>query len=377
MRSNSKIRTNQILRQIHKNTSLYISFLLIMKEDFTLNFFFYLISYFFRFIGISILTGSFIIDPIKISTNKVLSDIARYITSYQLIKLFEINNKQYVIISLIIFGIFLIQNLFYLIKIIQNKNSETKEEMSSYKIQIFLDHIIFLFFPFILEFSIFIYYIEFLPNKFIIKKTESDILNIITAVLNTITIIGVNFHSLLHIISINQPGSEEDVPIKYRYSAKKFWVIFLMQNFILLEAVPLYLEKTALKTFRIIIFILIGLIFLGLFFSSLKNFNYPTKINKFVELCSYFCFFSVIGEILFTFLNYDVTSYLTLFFINVGKIMIAFYFEYIANIINIHKLLNVAKEELFKINEEKITDIDIYDVFLYNSTFIKIVKNGS
>ena len=376
MRTNSKIRTSQILRQIHKNTSVYISFLLIMKEDFTLNLFFYLISYFFRFIGIFILTGSFIIDPIKISTNKVLSDIARYITSYQLIKLFEINNKQYIIISLIIFGIFLIQNLFYLIKIIQNKNSETKEEMSSYKIQIFLDHIIFLFFPFILEFSIFIYYIELLPNKFIIKKTENDILNIITAVLNTITILGINFHGLLHVISINQPGIEEDVPIKYRYSTKKFWVIFLMQNFILLEAVPLYLEKTALKTFRIIIFILIGLIFLGLFFSSLRNFNYPTKINKFVELCSYFCFFSVIGEILFTFLNYDVTSYLTLFFINVGKIIIAFYFEYIANIINIHKLLNVAKEELFKINEEKITDIDIYDVFLYIQHLLKLLKMG-
>jgi hypothetical protein len=33
--------------------------------------------------------------------------------------------------------------------------------------------------------------------------------------------------------------------------------------------------------------------------------------------------------------------------------------------ININNLLNVAKEELFKINEEKITDVDIYDVFLY------------
>ena len=376
MRDNSKARNVQILRQIHKNTPSSIAFLLIMKEDFTLNFVFYLFSYFFRFIGIFILTGSFIIDPKKIETTVVLADIVRYLTSYELVSFFKITNRQYVIISLIIFGLFMLQNFLYFLKIMQYRESDTKEEMTSYKIQIFLDHIIFYFFPFILEFLSFIFYIEILPNSFVIKKDQGDILNIITAVLNTIAIIGINFHGLLHIISINQPGSEENVPIKYRYSNKKFWVIFLMQNFILLEAIPLYLEATALKSFRIIIFILIGLLFLGLFFSSLKNFNYPTTLNKFVEICSYFSFFSVICEILLTFLNYDVTSYLTLFFINVGKIIISFYFEYVANLININNLLNVAKEELFKINEEKITDLFIYDMFLYIQNLLKILKLG-
>ena len=377
MGRHSKERNVQILRQIHKNTPFYIAFLLIMKEDFTLNLIFYLFSYFFRFIGIFILTGSFIIDPDKLKNNKVFADIARYITSHELISLFNINNKQYIIISLIIFGIFVIQNLFYFLKILQYKNSDTKEEMTSYKLQIFIDHITFLLFPFIIEYLIFIYYIELIPNKFIIKKDDNDaILNIITSVLNTIVIIGINFHSLIHIISINQQGNEGKVPIKYRYTNKKFWVIFLMQNFILLEAIPLYLEKTPLKTFRIIIFILIGILFLGLFFTSLKNFNYPTTINKFVELCSYFSFFSVFCEILLTFLNYDVTSYLTLLFINVGKIIISIYFEYVANIININNLLNVAKEELFKINEEKIIDTDVYDVFLYLQYLLKILKSN-
>ena len=376
MLSKSKTRNIKILRQIHKNTPFYVAFLLIMKEDFTLNFIFYLFSYFFRFIGIFILTGSFIIDPEKIKSTKVFSDIVRYITSYELVSLFNLTNRQYVVISLIIFGIFILQNLLYFLKILQYKESDTKEEMTSYKIQVFFDHIIFLLFPFILEFLVFIYYIEILPNDFVIKKKEDNILNIITAVINTITIIGINFHSLLHIISINQPGSEEDVPIKYKYSDRKFLVIFLMQNFILLESIPLYLEKTALKTFRIIIFIFIGILFLCLFFSSLNRFNYPTTINKFVELCSYFSFFSIVCEILLTFLNYDYTSYLTLFFINVGKILISIYFEYVANMVNINNLLKVAKEELFKINEEKITDLYIYDMFLYIQYLLKLLKVG-
>ena len=374
--NNAKTRNIQILRQIHKNTPFYIAFLLIMKEDFTLNFAFYLFSYFFRFIGIFILTGSFIIDPEKIKNTIVLSDIVRYITSYELASLFKITNRVYVIISLIIFGIFVLQNLLYFLKILEYKKSDTKEEMTSYKIQIFFDHILFLLFPFILEFLSFIYYIQILPNDFVIKKDQGNILNIIIAVLNTLLIIGINFHSLIHIISVNQPGSDENVPIKYRYSNRKFWVIFLMQNFILLHPIPLYLEKTALKTFRIIIFIFIGILFLGLFFSSLRKFNYPTTLNKFVELCSYFSFFSVFCEILLTFLNYDYTSYLTLFFINVGKIIVSTYFEYVSNLININNLLNVAKEELFKINEEKITDLYIYDMFLYIQYLLKLLKLG-
>ena len=378
MKQNSKVRNTQILRQIHKNTPFYIAFLLIMKEDFTLNLIFYLFSYFFRFIGIFILTGSFIIDPTKIKTTKVFADIARYLSSYELVNLFKITNKQYIVISLIIFAVFLLQILFYLIKIFQYKNSDTKEEMTSYKIQIIIDHLIFLFFPFIIEFLVFILYIELLPDKFVIKREEgNNILNIIIAVLNTVLIIGFNFISLIHIISINQQGNEKDVPIKYRFSNKRFSVIFLMQNFILLEAIPLYLENvTALKTFRICIFILIGIIFIGLFFSSIRKFNYPTKINKFVELCSYFSFFSIFSEIFFTFLNYDVTTYLTLFFVNVGKIIISIYFIYVSNMININLLLHVAKEELFKINEEKITNLEIYDMFLYIQYLLKLLKFG-
>ena len=378
MKQNSKIRNTQILRQIHKNTPFYIAFLLIMKEDFTLNFIFYLFSYLFRFIGIFILTGSFLIDPAKKNISIDFADISRYFSCHKLISLFNITNSQYIVISLILFGIFILQIFFYFIKIFQYKNSDTKEEMTSNKIQVILDHLIFLFFPFIIDFLVFILYIELLPNKFVIKKEEgNDILNIIVAVLNIVLIIGFNLISLIHIISINQQGNEKDVPIKYRFSNRKFSVIFLMQNFILLEAIPIYLENiTALKTFRICIFILIGIIFIGLFFSSIRKFNYPTKINKFVELCSYFSFFSIFSEIFFTFLNYDVTRYVPLFFVNVGKIIISIYFIYVANMINVNHLLHVAKEELFKINEEKITNLEIYDMFLYIQYLLKLLKYG-
>ena len=161
-----------------------------------------------------------------------------------------------------------------------------------------LNHLVYVLFAYIIEFLAFIYYIEILPDKFIIKRDEDyKILNIIIAVLNTILIIGINAMGVIHLVSINQQGNEKDVPIKYRFSNRKFYVLYLMQNFILLEAIPLYLPKSTLKTFRIIIFIFIGLLFVGIFFSSLRKFNYPTIINKFLGLCSYFSFFSIFKAI--------------------------------------------------------------------------------
>ena len=57
-------KSNLILRQMHKDTPVYVPFMLIMKKDFTINFGFYFFSYLFRFIGIFVLSGSFIIDVI-------------------------------------------------------------------------------------------------------------------------------------------------------------------------------------------------------------------------------------------------------------------------------------------------------------------------
>ena len=377
MKRNLNENNKKIIRQMHKDTPVYVPFMLIMKKDFTINFAFYFFSYLFRFIGLFILTGSFTINQIKLIKNKVFASWVRYITSYQLVNILSISNRIYAIISIIIFILFLIQNTLYLMKIIKYNDYDLREKVETYKLQIILDHLLFLFYPFLLEYLSFIFYIELLPDKFIIKKDkELNILNIVVAVINSLTIIGFNIHSFIHIISINHSVSEENVPIKYRYPKKKFWVMFLMQNFIILECIPLYLEQTALKTFKILIFVLLAIIFLGLFFSSLKNFNYPTTINTIVELCGCFCFFSILCTTIMTILDYNINSNITLFFVTVGIFLISIYFQYVANLININKLLNVAKEELFKIYEEKINDNDIYDVFLYIQYLLKILKLG-
>ena len=370
-------KNKQILRQIHKDTPVYVPFLLIMKKDFTTNFAFYFFAIFFRFIGLFILTGSFRINKEKTIDNKSFSVWARYLTSYQLVSIAQLSNKSYIIISIIIFVIFMLQNGLYLIKILIYRNVELREKYKTTFLEIIIEHLIFFLYPFLLEYLSFIFYINLLPNTFIIQKSgDMKIFNYVMTIVNSIVIIGLNFHGFLHMNSINHSVSEENVPIKYRYSNKKFWVIFLMQNLVMIESLPIYLENMGLKTFYILIFVLLLLILVALFFSSLKNFNYPTLINKVIEACSYFCFFSILVHTLMTTVDYNIKTNLTLFFIILSLFIISLYFQYVANIININMLLDVAKEELFKINEEKIKDTDIYDVYLYLQYLLKLLKFG-
>ena len=370
-------KNKQILRQIHKDTPVYVPFLLIMKKDFTTNFAFYFFAIFFRFIGLFILTGSFRINIEKTIDNKSFSVWARYLTSYQLVSIAQLSNKSYIIISIIIFVIFMLQNGLYLIKILIYRNVELREKYKTTFLEIIIEHLIFFLYPFLLEYLSFIFYINLLPNTFIIQKSgDMKIFNYVMTIINSIVIIGLNFHGFLHMNSINHSVSEENVPIKYRYSNKKFWVIFLMQNLVMIESLPIYLENMGLKTFYILIFVLLLLILVALFFSSLKNFNYPTLINKVIEACSYFCFFSILVHTLMTTVDYNIKTNLTLFFIILSLFIISLYFQYVANIININMLLDVAKEELFKINEEKIKDTDIYDVYLYLQYLLKLLKFG-
>ena len=99
------------------------------------------------------------------------------------------NNHHYIVGSIIIFIIFSIQAILYLIKIIKYHDSDSKETIQTYSLQIILDHLFFLLYPFLLEYLSFIYFIELLPNTFIIKK-ETEIINLVIVLLNTIVIVG-------------------------------------------------------------------------------------------------------------------------------------------------------------------------------------------
>ena len=365
----------QIIQHIHKNISVYIPFLLMMKVDFTENFIFFFASYFFRFIGMLIHCGSLVIDKEQVLNNKSFSSWLRNITAYKLIEVFGIDNLAYVVICLVFFVLFVIRLILYGITIYKINSKENIEKIRPYRIQILMDQIVFLFFPFLLEYLFFPIYILALPDKFIIKRTLSISINVINCIINIIMIIGYNINGIIYMTCVNRPLTDKKTPIKYRYNNKKFYLIFFMQNLVVLECVELYLTGNALKIYKIVIFIILAAIFIGLFFTSLTKFNYPTKLNYFVDIMAVFCFFSIVVEAILYILKYNITKNWTLFFFTIIKIIIAICFQYMSNNLNITLLLKYAKIELFKINKEIENDL-IYEVFLFVYDMMKNVKNS-
>ena len=365
----------QVVQHVHKNISTYVPFLLMMKIDFTENFGFFFLSYFFRFIGIFILCGNFNLTEKQIQENKVFSKWMRNITTYNLVKLLGIDNLGYIIISLIIFVLFCVRIFFYGITIHKIKEKKDIESIRPNRFQIFMDHIVFLFYPFLLEFLSFSIYILILPDKFLIKKTENMLLNIIVCILNIILIVCYNINGVIYMTCVNRPLTDKKTPVKYRYSNKKFYLIFLLQNLVILESLNLYLEGTSLKIYQIIISLFIVGVFAGMYFTSLLSFNYPTGLNNFVDIMAVFSFFSIIIEAILYGMKYEIKDHLTLAFFTVLKIIIAIVFQYITDTININFLLKYAKTELFKINKE-IEDNVVYDVFLFIYDMMKNIKNS-
>ncbi len=365
----------QVVQHVHKNISTYVPFLLMMKIDFTENFGFFFLSYFFRFIGILILCGDFSFTETQVKEHKTFSKWMRNITSYKLVDLLGINNLGYIIISLIIFVLFCVRIFFYGITIHKIKEKKDIESIRPNKFQIFMDHIAFLLFPFLLEFLSFSIFILVLPDKFIIKKTENMLLNIIVCILNVILIVCYNINGVIYMTCVNRPLTDKRTPVKYRYSDKKFYLIFLLQNLVIFESLNLYLEGTSLKIFKIIMSIFIIGVFAGIYFTSLLSFNYPTSLNNFVDIMAVFSFYSIIIDAILYFMKYEITDHLSLAFFTIIKIIIAIVFQYITDTININFLLKYAKSELFKINKE-IEDNVVYDVFLFIYDMMKNIKNS-
>ena len=356
----------QILKYLNKDTPSIVPILLFIKVNSPKNEIFYFIAIFFRFLGLLIICCNYSNSSSVSRDHLTISIIFRSICAYGLTEKLHITNLSYIIICIILFALLaMIYILYYLtIKAIQNKNNSIN--FTILRIQLFFDVIFFILFPYIIEFLSFIFYIQFKSQNFIIKKELNKIVNLIIVVLNSISIIGFNIQSFFHILSVNNPLDESNNRIKLKYGRNKLLVISLMQNIIIVESLVLYLSNNYLTIYKTILNSLLIIFFIVLYLYSHYNFNYNTKTNYFINILSVFCFFSLLFEMLFNFMEYTIDSYVTLFFYTIFKIIISFCFRYSSNIIYEKKMISKLKEEIFKIyNDKNIPDIKNYDKLYY------------
>ena len=366
------ISYKELLRTVHDKIPSYISFLLMMKLDFTENVFFYLISYFLRFLGILILCGSFTITEEDIKESKTLTSYLRYLSTHEYIRQLKLTNTKYNIISSVIFVLFCFRMVLYLTVIL--KIQKKSENISLNKYQIILDHLVFLLYPFILEYLAQVYFSFCFKNTYVFEQDVNKYVNILILVLNSFLIIGYNFNNYLFLNVINRPFSERDVPVRFRYSKTKFWILFLLQNVIMIQALDFYLTDQTLKIYSFGYFCFFGILFICLFLTSLNNYNYNVITNRFLVTISSFCFFSIISEAISRLFGYLVLTKSTLILFNIGKIIVSVFFQYLGKNISNSVLFKVGIKEIFKVNKIPITDNNVYDVFLYMFELMKDIK---
>jgi hypothetical protein len=167
-----------------------------------------------------------------------------------------------------------------------------------------MNHIAYIFFSYIVEFLSFIYYIEFFPNDFIIKKDTkiNATIHRIILIFNTIFIIVYNINNFFCVSFANRPLAEKTYPFKMKIPKAKLIILIIFQNICVLHPLQFYLNKKANRIWCISYIIIIFLFLLWLYFISFKKYNYDNFLNSLLSFIGDFCFVSIVIEmILFLF----------------------------------------------------------------------------
>jgi hypothetical protein len=267
----SKEKYTNILNRIHKKISIYEGLLIIKKQYFTDNIFYYFFCVLFRFIYLISLSGNYS-DFFYINKNiKSFQENLKLLTCYNFVKRINVSYKTYIFIIFIILVLIIIKGIFdiNIIKMLKNYKYTNKWPFPN-RYQIIFDHVNFLFFPYIIDYLSFSYYIYFFPDKFVIKFGDENeiIILYIVIVVNTILLIVFNVDNVIdficsnrmYTISIFEADSninESDIskiykPIAYRYSDLSFYLYMVFQNAILFSTFEKYINKSYKIIYKII-----------------------------------------------------------------------------------------------------------------------------
>ena len=300
---------------MQNNFSLEEGIFLIIKQYFTNNIFYYFLCVIFRFIPMILIycNNSSIFE--KYNNSKFILKILKALTLYNIINYLNFSYKMFCAINILLYFIYIIKFILFM---------KIKKKMKNYKFthkwplpnkyEIIINHIRFLFFPYLLEFFSFSYYIFFLPNKFIIKNNnnEKSVL-IIIMILNTLLIFHINSRNHNYLICSNKifttsifdaySKTNNKKIFKYKkpfsYRCKNF-ILFIyefLQNFALFQHIEIYLVNIKYKIIIKIIFsFILLLIFIILFFCRINEYKHINFITSLINIIILFCFYSMIFD---------------------------------------------------------------------------------
>ena len=318
-----------IYNRIYKQFSGIEFLLIIKKQYFTNNICFYILCIFFRFIPLFILSGDYISIFIINNKSKSLVQYFKKLTCYSIIKNLNCSYSIYSIVHIIIFLLFItriIVNLF-IIKKFHNYKYTNKWPLPN-KYIIIIDHIIFLFFPYIIEFLSFSFYIYFFPEEFIIKYKNGDYLIYFLMIISLLLIIAYNIENYFGFICLTRKNSITIFDAYYQIKKGRninniflkvtnfnLYIILFLENFVIFFTLEYYLNYRYILVFKIIVSIIMILSIIILYLSRLNELDHTDLVNLCINILMLFCFYSII---------IDFIIFLTKYFIKTNLIRIIY-----------------------------------------------------
>lgn len=305
-----------VLKRIQKSFSTYEGYLINKNHYFTNNKYYYFLCILFRFVHLISFCGDFFI--FYDDNNKSFKEYFKLFSIHNFLKSNKISDRIYMLISLLMLILLFTRILitqYFLAKI--NNIKTTQNWHIPNKFEIIYDHLIFLFFPFIIEFLSLIIYMLFFPKRFFLKRTISTIEIIIVLIVNTFLIISYNLENFINMFCINKTYTttifetnskqidekkNNKRPISYKYSFIVTCILIFIQNFVLIINFENYIGLNLRCYFKIIISIILVLTIIILFLVKKNHYNYYNFINACINIIILYCFYTIIIDFIILYL---------------------------------------------------------------------------
>ena len=350
---------NNILNRIQKKYITFEGIFILKKMYLTNNVIYYFFCVLFRFIHLASFSGNYV-EQLSERENEIKSfqEYLKLLTCSNIVQQFQFSFEMYRMIVDIILILFLLRLIIILYQIKQFKNyKNTHKWPLPNNYQIIIEHIVFLLFPYIIEFLSFPYYMYFFSNKFVINaKGKSKIVQMIIIVINTLLIIGYNIDNYINLFCSNKIYTKTLIDayknsknnsklIAYKCSNLFIYILIFFQNFVIFVSLENYLNKKSLTIFKIIASIVELLLILILLIDRSQKFNYINNINTTVCIFILFCFYSIIIDFILYALKFRLYSLTA----EIIYVLIKFFLSYMTYLIYLYRIHKIFESEIIKI----------------------------
>ena len=344
----------KILTRLGKDFSPQDGLVIMIRSYLTNNIYYYIFCILFRALFLIMISGNYM-NPFLHINSQIIQDSSKIFTLHYVFKNFTLDYTDYIKICFALYILLVIRIILTIYILHQfSQHKYTNKFPTPFKYQVIMEHLVFLFFPYLLEFLVIPYYIFFLKDKFVIKYNrvnKSEIISIM--IINTILIVVYNFHNYIYKLCSNKNYTSNDSEailntqnekvfensfVSYRDSNLSFLCFVIFQNMPLIQNIENYIGDGSVKYYKGAISIILILLIILLIREKSYLYNYVNLVNNLIAVFIIFCFYSIILDIIFYLSKYEFKNWLSELIYIIEKFLLA-YISYLLIIYRCNKYL--------------------------------------